>query len=63
MNTVVLGEGMSKYQIPPRFGHHSLYYELVRIDVEGPIRPPIRGQWQNIRPRRPRAVCVELIIK
>ena len=23
LNTVVLGEGMSKYQIPPCFGHHS----------------------------------------
>jgi hypothetical protein len=25
LNTVVLGEGMSKYQIPPHFGHHSCY--------------------------------------
>jgi hypothetical protein len=23
LNTVVLGEGISKYQIPPHFGHHS----------------------------------------
>jgi hypothetical protein len=23
LNTVVLGEGMSEYQIPPYFGHHS----------------------------------------
>jgi hypothetical protein len=22
LNTVVLGEGISKYQIPPHFGHH-----------------------------------------
>ena len=30
LNTVVVGEGMSKYQIPPHFGHHSSIGGLVR---------------------------------
>ena len=30
LNTVVLGEGMSEYQIPPYFGHHSSSRPLAR---------------------------------
>jgi hypothetical protein len=30
LNTVVLGEGMSKYQIPPHFGHHSCARSTLR---------------------------------
>ena len=43
LNTVVLGEGISKYQIPPHFGHHSSTHRRAPMGPKRSLASPTPG--------------------